>query len=84
MFVPLGGQVKVEDLLRGMIIQSGNDACVVLAEGLAGSEQAFVEQMNEKAKKLGLNGQPFRQCRRPARPGRVHDAARSRDCWRAI
>src|SRR5579862_3745074 len=47
MFVPLGAQVKVEDLIRGMIIQSGNDACVVLAEGLAGSEQAFVEQMNE-------------------------------------
>ena len=48
MFVPLGGQVKVEDLLRGMIIQSGNDACIVLAEGVAGSEEAFVEQMNEE------------------------------------
>jgi serine-type D-Ala-D-Ala carboxypeptidase (penicillin-binding protein 5/6) len=54
MFVPLGGRVKIEDLIRGMIIQSGNDACVVLAEGLAGSEQAFIDQMNEWAAKLGL------------------------------
>jgi D-alanyl-D-alanine carboxypeptidase (penicillin-binding protein 5/6) len=55
MFVPLGGRVKVEDLIRGMIIQSGNDACVVLAEGLAGSLPAFVEQMNATAKRLGLS-----------------------------
>jgi D-alanyl-D-alanine carboxypeptidase (penicillin-binding protein 5/6) len=59
MFVPLGAQVKVEDLIRGMIIQSGNDACVVLAEGLAGSEQAFVEQMNETAQKLGMKDSHF-------------------------
>jgi serine-type D-Ala-D-Ala carboxypeptidase (penicillin-binding protein 5/6) len=59
MFVPLGAQVKVEDLIRGMIIQSGNDACVVLAEGLAGSEQAFVDQMNEAAQKLGLTDSHF-------------------------
>jgi D-alanyl-D-alanine carboxypeptidase (penicillin-binding protein 5/6) len=59
MFVPLGAQVKVEDLIRGMIIQSGNDACVVLAEGLAGSEQAFVDQMNETAQKLGLKDSHF-------------------------
>jgi len=56
MFVPLGARVKIEDLVRGMIIQSGNDACVVLAEGLAGSTDAFVEQMNAVAKRLGLNG----------------------------
>jgi serine-type D-Ala-D-Ala carboxypeptidase (penicillin-binding protein 5/6) len=56
MFVPLGARVKIEDLIRGMIIQSGNDACVVLAEGLAGSEQAFVDQMNAMAQKLGLKG----------------------------
>jgi D-alanyl-D-alanine carboxypeptidase (penicillin-binding protein 5/6) len=56
MFVPLGARVKVEDLVRGMIIQSGNDACVVLAEGLAGSTDAFVEQMNATAKRLGLTG----------------------------
>lgn len=59
MFVPYPGEVKIEDLLRGMIIQSGNDACVVLAEGLAGSEQAFVERMNQIAQKLGLKDSHF-------------------------
>src|SRR4051794_17423838 len=59
MFVPLGARIKVEDLVRGMVIQSGNDACVVLAEGLAGSEQAFVDQMNEKAKQIGLTNSHF-------------------------
>ncbi len=49
MFVPQGGSVKVEDLIRGMIIQSGNDACIVLAEAIAGSEEQFVELMNAKA-----------------------------------
>src|SRR3546814_10517967 len=47
MFVEVGNQVRVEDLLRGVIVQSGNDACIVLAEGLAGSEEAFAEQMTE-------------------------------------
>jgi len=59
MFVPYPGRVKVEDLIRGMIVQSGNDACIVLAEGLAGSEEAFVEQMNAKAKELGLANSHF-------------------------
>jgi len=53
MFVPLGGRVKLEDLLRGVIIQSGNDACIVIAEGLAGSESAFVDQMNQRAQEIG-------------------------------
>src|SRR5438067_4330794 len=59
MFVPLGARIKIEDLIRGMVVQSGNDACVVLAEGLAGSEQAFVDQMNEKAKQIGLTNSHF-------------------------
>jgi len=59
MFVPYPGEVKIDDLLHGIIIQSGNDACVVLAEGLAGSQQAFVEKMNETAKKLGLTNSHF-------------------------
>src|ERR1700693_2430346 len=46
-FVPLGGRIKIDDLLRGMIVQSGNDACIVLAEGLAGSEADFVDLMND-------------------------------------
>jgi D-alanyl-D-alanine carboxypeptidase (penicillin-binding protein 5/6) len=59
MFVPLGARVKISDLVRGMIVQSGNDACVVLAEGLAGSEAAFIEQMNQKAKEIGLTNSHF-------------------------
>jgi D-alanyl-D-alanine carboxypeptidase (penicillin-binding protein 5/6) len=59
MYVPYPGRAMVEDLLRGMIVQSGNDACVVLAEGLAGSEEAFVEKMNELAKQLGLTNSHF-------------------------
>ncbi len=59
MFVPLGGKISVADLVRGMIIQSGNDACLVLAEGLAGSEEAFVELMNQKAKEIGLKDSHF-------------------------
>jgi D-alanyl-D-alanine carboxypeptidase (penicillin-binding protein 5/6) len=60
MFVPYPGSVKVEDLIRGMIVQSGNDACVVLAEAIAGSEEAFVEQMNVEAKQFGLTQSNFR------------------------
>ena len=59
MFVPLHQKVRLEDLLRGMIIQSGNDAAVVLAEGLAGSQAAFVDQMNQKAQGLGMTGSHF-------------------------
>jgi serine-type D-Ala-D-Ala carboxypeptidase (penicillin-binding protein 5/6) len=59
MFVALGSRVKIEDLIRGMIVQSGNDACYVLAEGLAGSEEAFVDRMNQMAKKLGLDHTHF-------------------------
>jgi D-alanyl-D-alanine carboxypeptidase (penicillin-binding protein 5/6) len=59
MFVERGSNVGFEDLLRGIIIQSGNDACVVVAEGLAGSEEAFVERMNTKAKEFGMWGTHF-------------------------
>src|SRR5262249_44950866 len=59
MFVPIGGSISIDDLLKGVIIQSGNDACVVLAEGLAGSEEAFVELMNQKAKEIGLKDSHF-------------------------
>ena len=59
MFLPLGSQVRVEDLIRGMIVQSGNDACIVLAEGVAGSEGSFVAQMNETAQKLGMRQSHF-------------------------
>ena len=60
MFVPLNGSVRVEDLIRGVIVQSGNDACIVLAEAVAGSEEGFVELMNIKARELGLANSYFR------------------------
>ncbi|HEU0219011.1 MAG TPA: D-alanyl-D-alanine carboxypeptidase family protein [Stellaceae bacterium] len=59
MFVAIGARIKIEDLVKGMLIQSGNDACVVLAEGLAGSEEAFVDKMNQKAQELGLKDSHF-------------------------
>ena len=62
MFVPQGGSVSVEDLIRGMIIQSGNDACIVLAEAIAGSEDQFAEMMNAKAKELGLTNSHYANC----------------------
>jgi len=59
MFVGIGDQIRVEDLIRGIIVQSGNDACLVVAEGLAGTEATFVERMNAKAKELGLTQSHF-------------------------
>ena len=59
MFVMLNDEVTVEDLLRGIIIVSGNDACVALAEGISGSEEEFVHLMNEKAKELEMNDTNF-------------------------
>ena len=60
MFIELNSRVKVEDLLRGMLIQSGNDASVALAEHVAGSEDAFVAAMNEYAAVLGLQNTAYR------------------------
>jgi len=59
MFVGVGARIKVDDLIRGMLIQSGNDACVVLAEGAAGNEAAFAELMNQKAAEIGLKDSHF-------------------------
>ena len=59
MFVEVGKTVRVEDLLRGVIVQSGNDACIVLAEGLSGTEEAFAEEMTRKAREIGLTGSSF-------------------------
>jgi len=60
MFVELGSQVKVEDLVRGVIVQSGNDACVVLAEAISGSEQQFAELLTETGRRIGLQNSTFR------------------------
>ena len=60
MFVQLASTVAVEDLIRGMIVDSGNDACIVLAESISGSEEQFAELMNVTAKQLGLTHSNFK------------------------
>src|ERR1700761_479587 len=59
MFVELGSRIAVESLIRGIIIQSGNDACVVVAEALGGTVEGFVDLMNKRAKELGLAQSTF-------------------------
>ena len=59
MFIMLNDSVTIEELLKGIIIVSGNDACVTLAEGIAGTEENFVEMMNEKAEEIGLSNTSF-------------------------
>ena len=59
MFLKAGESVTIEDLLNGMIVQSGNDAAIALAEGVAGNEDAFVESMNAEAARLGLKNTHF-------------------------
>jgi D-alanyl-D-alanine carboxypeptidase (penicillin-binding protein 5/6) len=59
MFIEVGKRVRVEDLLKGMIVQSGNDASVALAEHIAGTESTFADMMNAQARRLGMNGSQF-------------------------
>ena len=59
MFIMLNDKVSIEDLLRGIIVVSGNDACVALAEGIAGTEENFADMMNEKAEEIGLTNTNF-------------------------
>ena len=59
MFVNLKSMVRVEDLIRGIIVQSGNDACIVVAEGISGSESIFADELNELANEIGLEGSNF-------------------------
>lgn len=60
MFVGVNDEIRIEDLLRGIIVQSGNDASIVIAEGIAGSEEAFAERMTERAIEIGLTNTQFR------------------------
>ena len=59
MFLAIGDEVSVDQILKGIIIQSGNDACIVAAENIAGDEDSFVEKMNQKAKDIGLKNSNF-------------------------
>jgi len=59
MFAKLDSEIPLEDLIRGVIIQSANDGCIIIAEGLAGSEIAFADLMNQRARAIGLTGSRF-------------------------
>lgn len=60
MFAALGSSIRVEDLIQGVVVQAANDGCIILAEGMTGSEQAFVQKMNERAQDIGLTKTIFR------------------------
>jgi len=60
MFVEVGKKVSVEDLIQGIVVQSGNDACVVVAEGLAGTEDAFATEMTQRAREIGMASSTFK------------------------
>lgn len=74
MFLPLNGQATVIDMLRGVIIQSGNDASKALAEHMAGSEPAFAEIMNAEAKRLGMKDTQFKNATGLPSPGHITTA----------
>jgi len=59
MFAPLGDPITVDDLIQGVTVQSGNDACIILAEGIGGTEAGFVKMMNDYAKEIGLTQSHF-------------------------
>jgi D-alanyl-D-alanine carboxypeptidase (penicillin-binding protein 5/6) len=78
MFLPLNSKVTVQDLLRGAIVVSGNDACIVLAEGIAGSEEAFAWEATARAKELGMTNSRFANATGLDDPGQrmsAHDIA---------
>jgi D-alanyl-D-alanine carboxypeptidase (penicillin-binding protein 5/6) len=74
MFVEVGSRVSIEDLLQGIVVQSGNDACIVVAEGLAGSESRFAELMTEKAREIGLHDSHFANSTGWPDPGQLMSA----------
>ncbi len=76
MFLSTGEKVSVENLLKGIVTLSGNDACVVLAEGISGTEGAFVKRMNDAAKKLGLANSQFGTSNGWPDEGRTYTTAR--------
>jgi D-alanyl-D-alanine carboxypeptidase (penicillin-binding protein 5/6) len=74
MFIKVGERVKVEDLIKGVAIASGNDACIALSEHLSGSEEAFVSKMNEKARLLELKDSQFKNSHGMPAEGQVTTA----------
>ena len=77
MFIEPNKPVTVDELLKGMIVQSGNDACVALAEAVAGSEEVFAQMMNREAQRLGMKNTNFVNSTGPAASAALHDRVRS-------
>ncbi len=75
MFVRVGGEVSVNDLIQGVVVDSGNDACIVLAQGIAGTEAAFVTLMNVEAKALGMDHTHFVDASGWPKPGHYSSVA---------
>ena len=80
MFIEPRKPVTVDELIRGMVVQSGNDACIALAEAVAGSEEAFAQMMNREAQRLGMKNTQLRERLRPARRAALHHRARPVRC----
>ncbi len=79
MFAQVNSSVRLEDLLRGLIVQSGNDAAIAIAEGIAGTEENFARMMNERAKQIGLTKSTFRNSTgygHPEQKATAHDLAK--------
>jgi len=76
MFLSVGEKVSVANLLYGIVVLSGNDACVVLAEGISGTEEAFAQRMNEAAQRIGLTNSRFGNSNGWPDEGRTHVTAR--------
>jgi D-alanyl-D-alanine carboxypeptidase (penicillin-binding protein 5/6) len=69
MFVEINSEISVEDLIKGVIVLSGNDACIVLAEGLSGTEETFAARMTKRGRELGLTGSVFKNSSGWPEPG---------------
>ena len=67
MFAKLKDEIRLEDLIQGVIVQSANDGCIIIAEGMAGSEENFARLMTERARKIGLKKSVFKKVRPLAR-----------------
>ena len=80
MFIEPNTPVTVDELMRGMIVQSGNDACIALAEGIAGSEEEFVRTMNREAQRLGMKNTHFMNSTGLPHP-QHYTTARDLACW---
>ena len=83
MFIEPRKSVTVDELLRGMIVQSGNDASIALAELVGGSEEAFVARMNQEAARLGMTNTRFANATGLSRPAALRDGGGPREARRA-